>query len=131
MGFCNTVMYDSQKTCVCLCRPMDFSLHNGQTDCGVHPASYPVSTGVLSSVLKLLECEASSHPHLVPMYKNAWSYAPTAPYICMTRYLMKHQGRLCLHLHVGSLCDLSNLKVFKIMRCLKCVFLYSKSLISN
>jgi hypothetical protein len=49
------------------------------TGCGVHPASYPEGTIVLSSVVKWLEHDANYSPQSTAEVKNVWSYTSTPP----------------------------------------------------
>jgi hypothetical protein len=51
---------------------------NVQAGSGVHPASYPVGTGVHSS-----RRQPDHSPPSSAEVKNAWSFSSTPPYVCM------------------------------------------------
>jgi len=65
-------------------RGRDLSLHyHIQTSSGAHLASYLVSTEGLSPQVKWSGHEIDSSLPSNAKVKNAWSYAPTPPYIFM------------------------------------------------
>jgi hypothetical protein len=55
---------------------VNFSLrHRVQTDSGARPASYAVGTGgSLTQAVSDWDVKLTTHLHLVPILKNAWSY---------------------------------------------------------
>jgi len=68
--------------------------HRVQTRSGVHPASYPMSTGGLSPGVKRPGREADDSPPLCAEVMNACSYTSITQYVFMRWYLIKQVIRL-------------------------------------
>jgi hypothetical protein len=70
----------------------NFSLrHHVQTGSGAHPASHPMGVGGSFTGGKRPGVKLTSHLHLVPSSKNAWSYTSTSQYVFMRWCLVKHR----------------------------------------
>jgi hypothetical protein len=63
--------------------------HRVQTGSRAHPASYPMTTVVLSSEVKRQEREAGHSPPSSAEVKNGWSYTSTPPYVFLEWCLIK------------------------------------------
>jgi hypothetical protein len=76
----------------------DFTLHhNVQTGSGAHPASYPMSTGVLSWGVKWPGREANHSPPSSTETKNVWSYTSTPTYVWTAWCLVKLRANFAFY----------------------------------
>ena len=58
-------------------------VQSAQTDCGLHPASSRMSTGVIFVEIKQPGPGAAAHSHLVPKLKNEWNCEPSPSRVSM------------------------------------------------
>jgi hypothetical protein len=74
-----------------------YSVHTGS---GAHPTSYPMSTGSLSSVVKIRRHEDSYHLHVSSVeIKNTWMSTATPPYVFMAwRLINSTEGYFFLYI---------------------------------
>jgi hypothetical protein len=72
----------------------NFSLHlRVQKGSGAHPASYPMGTrSSFPGGKAVWGVKLTTHLHLVPRWKNEWSYTSIPQYAFMAWCLIKHKG---------------------------------------
>jgi hypothetical protein len=71
-----------------------FLRHRVQNGSRAHPASYPTGTG--GSFPSCREMKPTTHLHLFPRPKNAWSYTATPQDVFMAWWLVKHRDNFTL-----------------------------------